>query len=163
MSKSETQQTLEAAIAQQNDAGLVYIFDTTLRDGEQCPGAAMTEDQKLEVAHRLEALGVDVIEAGFPVSSPVQFRAVQRVSRELETPIIAALARAVPGDIKIAAEALQQAVVFRPLSMYSIDPDNRLYGMNLGFAAVPTEKIEAPALKLVRLVEGQARKNAGQR
>ncbi|MCB1169711.1 MAG: 2-isopropylmalate synthase, partial [Leptospiraceae bacterium] len=109
MSKSETQQTLEASIAQQNDAGLVYIFDTTLRDGEQCPGAAMTEDQKLEVAHRLEALGVDVIEAGFPVSSPVQFRAVQRVSRELEAPIIAALARAVPGDIKIAAEALQDA------------------------------------------------------
>lgn len=66
-------------------------------------------------------------------------------------------------DVQLAAEALQQAVVFRPLSMYSIDPDNRLYGMNLGFAAVPTEKIEAPALKLVRLVEGQARKNAGQR
>ena len=109
MGKSETQETLEASIASQNDAGLVYIFDTTLRDGEQCPGAAMTEDQKLEVAHRLEALGVDVIEAGFPVSSPVQFRAVQRVARELESPIIAALARAVPRDIEIAAEALTDA------------------------------------------------------
>ena len=79
MSTSETQSKLQKTIADENQAGLVYIFDTTLRDGEQCPGAAMTEDQKLEVAHRLETLGVDVIEAGFPVSSPGQFTTVQRM------------------------------------------------------------------------------------
>ncbi len=95
--------------ANYNEKQVVYIFDTTLRDGEQCPGAAMTEEQKLEVAHKLESLGVDVIEAGFPVSSPVQFKAVQRISREIESPIIAALARAVKKDIEVAAEALKDA------------------------------------------------------
>lgn len=87
----------------------VLIFDTTLRDGEQCPGAAMTEDQKLETAHRLDALGVDIIEAGFPVSSPVQFKAVERISREIESPVICGLARSVRGDIEAAGRALADA------------------------------------------------------
>lgn len=87
----------------------VRFFDTTLRDGEQCPGAAMTEDQKLEVAQKLAALGVDVIEAGFPISSPIQFDAVSRVAREIDGPIIAGLARAVRPDIESAARALQPA------------------------------------------------------
>ncbi len=87
----------------------VRIFDTTLRDGEQCPGAAMTEDQKLDVAGRLAALGVDIIEAGFPISSPVQFRAVERVAQEIEGPVICGLARAVRPDIEAAARALRPA------------------------------------------------------
>ncbi|MDH5720974.1 MAG: 2-isopropylmalate synthase [Spirochaetia bacterium] len=87
----------------------VYIFDTTLRDGEQCPGASMTEDEKLMVARQLAKLKIDIIEAGFPVSSPVQFSAVQRISREIEGPVIAALARAVKGDIESAIDALKPA------------------------------------------------------
>jgi len=102
--RTQTEQNVPAHL--QNT---VLIFDTTLRDGEQCPGAAMTEDQKLEVAHRLESLGVDVIEAGFPISSPVQFQAVSRICREIETPVIAALARAVRPDIESAAAALKDA------------------------------------------------------
>jgi len=87
----------------------VFIFDTTLRDGEQCPGASMTEDEKLMVARQLARLNVDVIEAGFPVSSPVQFSAVERISREIEGPAIAALARAVKIDIDSAINALKPA------------------------------------------------------
>jgi 2-isopropylmalate synthase len=87
----------------------VRIFDTTLRDGEQCPGAAMSEDEKLEIAHHLAKMRVDVIEAGFPVSSPVQFQAVERIARELNGPIIAGLARAVRGDIETCARAISPA------------------------------------------------------
>jgi 2-isopropylmalate synthase len=87
----------------------VKIFDTTLRDGEQCPGAAMSEDEKLEIAHHLAKMNVDVIEAGFPVSSPVQFKAVERIAREVEGPVIAALARATRLDIETAAKAIAPA------------------------------------------------------
>jgi len=87
----------------------VRIFDTTLRDGEQCPGAAMSEDEKLEIAHLLAKMKVDCIEAGFPVSSPVQFKAVERIAREIEGPIIAGLARATRGDIESAYNALKHA------------------------------------------------------
>ncbi|HCR49684.1 MAG TPA: 2-isopropylmalate synthase [Bacteroidetes bacterium] len=84
----------------------ITIFDTTLRDGEQAPGASMTIPEKLHIAQQLAALGVDVIEAGFPVSSPVQFEGVQRVVKEVHGPTIAALARAVELDIREAAKAL---------------------------------------------------------
>jgi 2-isopropylmalate synthase len=89
--------------------GRVMIFDTTLRDGEQSPGASMSLEEKVEIARRLELLGVDVIEAGFPVSSPAQFAAVQAVADAVETPVVCGLARAVPGDIEAAAEALKGA------------------------------------------------------
>jgi len=72
----------------------VLIFDTTLRDGEQSAGTAMTVEEKVEIARQLERLGVDVIEAGFPISSNGDFEAVQRIAREIRTPIIAALAHA---------------------------------------------------------------------
>ena len=85
----------------------VYIFDTTLRDGEQSAGAAMTVEEKLEVARRLEAMGVDIIEAGFPVSSPGDFEAVRAVAKEIRKPIICALAHANPTAVDKAAEALQ--------------------------------------------------------
>ncbi len=87
----------------------IYIFDTTLRDGEQSAGVAFTPDEKLEIAKQLERLGVDIIEAGFPCSTPGDLEAVQMVSREVRGATIAALARAVPGDIDIAWEAIKQA------------------------------------------------------
>lgn len=87
----------------------IRVFDTTLRDGEQSPGASMTAGEKLRLAEELDALGVDVIEAGFPVSSAQDFEAVQRIARRIRRPVIAALARATPQDIDRAAEALAGA------------------------------------------------------
>lgn len=87
----------------------IYIFDTTLRDGEQVPGAKLNRKQKIEIAEQLAKLGVDVIEAGFPCSSPEDLRAVQSVAEQVRGPIIAGLARAVQQDIDIAWEAVQKA------------------------------------------------------
>jgi len=87
----------------------VRIFDTTLRDGEQSPGAALNVDEKLEIARALEEMGVDIIEAGFPISSPGDFRAVQRISQEIRGCVICGLTRADRKDIDAAAEALKDA------------------------------------------------------
>ena len=87
----------------------IIIFDTTLRDGEQCPGASMNLREKLEVARQLARLQVDVIEAGFPVISAGDFDSVQRIAREIKGPIICGLARCVPKDIDAAGEALKPA------------------------------------------------------
>ena len=87
----------------------VQIFDTTLRDGEQVPGSQLTTEEKIVVATQLEKLGVDIIEAGFPVSSPGDFRSVVEISKAVRQPIICALSRAVQGDIDAAADALQYA------------------------------------------------------
>ncbi|MGQ9796340.1 2-isopropylmalate synthase [Desulfosoma sp.] len=87
----------------------IYVFDTTLRDGEQVPGAKLNRRQKLEIAEQLAKLGVDIIEAGFPCSSPEDLKAVQTVAEQVKGPVIAALARAVPSDIDLAWEAVQKA------------------------------------------------------
>jgi 2-isopropylmalate synthase len=87
----------------------VYVFDTTLRDGEQVPGCQLNTQEKIMVARELEALGVDIIEAGFPISSPEDFRSVQEISKAVSEPIICGLSRAVEKDIKAVAEALQYA------------------------------------------------------
>ncbi len=87
----------------------VYIFDTTLRDGEQVPGCQLNTIEKIEVAKTLEILGVDVIEAGFPVSSPGDFNSVIEISKAVSNPTICALTRAVSKDIEVAAEALKYA------------------------------------------------------
>src|SRR5215471_4396711 len=87
----------------------VYIFDTTLRDGEKAPGFALNVDEKVEIAHQLARLGVDVIEAGFPISSPGDFTACQRIAREVEGPVVTALARAVPADIDAVWNAIKDA------------------------------------------------------
>ncbi len=87
----------------------VYVFDTTLRDGEQCPGASMNSREKLEVAHQLARLGVDIIEAGFPVSSDGDFASVKQIATEVRGPVIAGLARCVPRDIDSAAAAVAPA------------------------------------------------------
>ena len=87
----------------------VIIFDTTLRDGEQCPGASMNMAEKLEVAKQLARLKVDVLEAGFPISSPGDFEAVQAIAKTVKGPVIAALARIVEKDVDAAGEALKPA------------------------------------------------------
>lgn len=87
----------------------IKIFDTTLRDGEQAPGCTMNPREKVELARQLERLGVDVIEAGFPVSSPDDFAAVQEVAKAVTRSTVAALCRAVPGDIETAAKAVAPA------------------------------------------------------
>lgn len=87
----------------------VFIFDTTLRDGEQVPGCKLNVVEKVEIAQQLERLGVDIIEAGFPVSSPGDFEAVQAVCRAVNAPVVCGLSRAVKNDIKVAAEALRYA------------------------------------------------------
>ncbi len=87
----------------------VYIFDTTLRDGEQSPGCSMNLDEKLRMARQLERLGADVIEAGFPIASVGDFEAVKAVSATLERPVVAALCRAVEADITRAWEAIKDA------------------------------------------------------
>lgn len=91
----------------------VYIFDTTLRDGEQAPGNQLNMVEKIEVARQLEALGVDIIEAGFPISSPGDFKSVVEISKAVTNPVICGLTRAVMKDIDVAAEALQYARVAR--------------------------------------------------
>ncbi|MGB8374844.1 MAG: 2-isopropylmalate synthase, partial [Salegentibacter sp.] len=87
----------------------VEIFDTTLRDGEQVPGCKLNTAQKLKIAERLDLLGVDVIEAGFPVSSPGDFKSVSEISKLVKNAAVCGLTRAVKRDIEVAAEALKYA------------------------------------------------------
>lgn len=87
----------------------VYIFDTTLRDGEQVPGCQLATEEKITIARELELLGVDVIEAGFPISSPGDFLSVIGISRAVKEPVICGLTRAKQEDIDVAAEALRYA------------------------------------------------------
>ncbi len=87
----------------------IFIFDTTLRDGEQVPGCKLDAKQKIEIALELERLGVDIIEAGFPISSPGDFRAVEAIAKAVKTSVVCGLSRAVEADIQRAAEALKHA------------------------------------------------------
>ena len=93
----------------EQDPNRVLIFDTTLRDGEQSPGISLNTQEKLEIAQQLARLGVDVIEAGFPITSPGDFEAVQAIARTVDGPVIAGLARAFPGDVDAAWGALKDA------------------------------------------------------
>ncbi|NJB81975.1 2-isopropylmalate synthase [Wenyingzhuangia aestuarii] len=88
----------------------VQIFDTTLRDGEQVPGCKLNTEQKLVIAERLDILGVDIIEAGFPVSSPGDFKSVEAIAKLVKNATVCGLTRSVENDIKVAAEALKHAV-----------------------------------------------------
>jgi 2-isopropylmalate synthase len=87
----------------------VVVFDTTLRDGEQAPGFSMRVEEKIQLARQLDALGVDIMEAGFPIASQDDAEAVRRVAMEVRRPVIAALARCAPGDIDAAGKALEPA------------------------------------------------------
>ena len=105
----------------------VIIFDTTLRDGEQCPGASMTFEEKLEVAELLETMGVDVIEAGFPIASIGDFESVAEIARRSKSAIIAGLSRAALNDIDRCAEAVKQAKRGRIHTFLSTSPVHMKY------------------------------------
>ena len=100
----------------------LIIFDTTLRDGEQSPGASMTRDEKVRIAKSLERMKVDVIEAGFPIASPGDFDAVQAVARAVKDSTVCGLARALDRDIDRAGEALQDAVAARIHTFIATSP-----------------------------------------
>jgi 2-isopropylmalate synthase len=117
----------------------VIIFDTTLRDGEQSPGAAMSLEQKLEVASMLDGLGVDVIEAGFPIASAGDFEAVQAIAARVRRPIICGLARAGLKDIDRAAEALKGAARARIHTFISTSPVHMKHKLQME----PHEVLEA--------------------
>ncbi|MEQ1715408.1 MAG: 2-isopropylmalate synthase, partial [Hyphomicrobium sp.] len=105
----------------------VYIFDTTLRDGEQCPGATMTFEEKLEVADLLEAMGVDIIEAGFPIASDGDFEAVQAIAKRIKNSTVTGLARAGMKDIDRAGEAVKLAARPRIHTFLSTSPVHMKY------------------------------------
>jgi 2-isopropylmalate synthase len=105
----------------------VIIFDTTLRDGEQCPGATMTLEEKLQVADLLDEMGVDVIEAGFPIASNGDFEAVSLIAQRVKNATVAGLSRAAPGDIDRAGEAVKHAVKPRIHTFISTSPVHMKY------------------------------------
>ena len=109
----------------------VQIFDTTLRDGEQAPGASMTIEQKFEFALQLARLGVDIIEAGFPVSSPHQFEACNRIAKNVKGPVIAGLARAVEKDIDAVYEAIKDAETTRLHTFIATSPIHMEYKLKM--------------------------------
>jgi 2-isopropylmalate synthase len=108
----------------------VVIFDTTLRDGEQSPGASLNTAEKIEIAHALELLKVDVIEAGFPITSPDDFEAVTQISRDIKRSTVCGLARAVKKDIARAAEALKDAKKPRIHTFVGTSPLHRKYQLS---------------------------------
>ncbi len=105
----------------------VVIFDTTLRDGEQCPGATMTHEEKLEVAELLDDMGVDIIEAGFPIASDGDFAAVQEIAQRAKNAVICGLSRASPKDIDRCAEAIKPARRKRIHTFLSTSPVHMKY------------------------------------
>src|SRR6516164_8926306 len=112
-------------------ANRLIIFDTTRRDGEQSPGASMNLAEKLEIALALKDLGVDIIEAGFPIASPGDFEAVQTVARKVEGPVICGLARCHPDVIDRAAEALRGAARPRIHVFLATSAIHREFKLNL--------------------------------
>ncbi len=87
---------------------VIKIFDTTLRDGEQSPGASMNTEEKIQIAVQLERLGVDIIEAGFAAASPGDFEAISKIAQKVEKSTVCSLARAVEKDIKLAGDAIKK-------------------------------------------------------
>ena len=109
----------------------IYIFDTTLRDGEQSPGFSMTLGQKLRVARALSDLKVDIIEAGFPAASPGDFNAVRAVASEIKGPVIAGLCRTIPADIESTIRALEPAEKSRIHTFIATSPIHRKQKLNM--------------------------------
>jgi len=137
---------------------LIKIFDTTLRDGEQSPGASMSEDQRIHMAFALENLGVDRIEAGFPVSSPVQFNAVKKIGDVLDFATVVALARCVEKDIDAAFESLKNARHKMLHFFIATSPLHREYKLKMTKEEVLNriEKMMAYARKRFDLIEFSA-------
>ncbi|MDF2619590.1 MAG: 2-isopropylmalate synthase [Xanthobacteraceae bacterium] len=130
------------------DHNRVVIFDTTLRDGEQCPGASMTLEEKLEVADLLDEMGVDIIEAGFPIASNGDFEAVAEIARRTKNAVIAGLARAIPADIARAGEAVRHARRPRIHTFVSTSPIHLQHQMR---------KSEAEVIDIITATVAQAR------
>ncbi|PVE25385.1 2-isopropylmalate synthase [Microvirga sp. KLBC 81] len=126
----------------------VLIFDTTLRDGEQCPGATMTLEEKLEVAALLDAMGVDVIEAGFPIASNGDFEAVSLIAQQVKNATVAGLARAISADIARAGEAVRHARKPRIHTFVSTSPIHLAHQMR---------KTEEEVLEIITATVTQAR------
>ncbi|MEM6712120.1 MAG: 2-isopropylmalate synthase [Pseudomonadota bacterium] len=126
----------------------VRIFDTTLRDGEQSPGASMTFDEKLQVAELLEEMGVDIIEAGFPIASNGDFEAVSEIARRSKNSIIAGLARAINADIDRAGEAVKFAKRGRIHTFVSTSPIHLAHQMR---------KSEADVIEIIKATVARAR------
>jgi 2-isopropylmalate synthase len=120
----------------------VIIFDTTLRDGEQCPGATMTFEEKLEVAELLDEMGVDIIEAGFPIASQGDFESVQEIARRAKNAVICGLARAQMQDIDRCGEAIKEASCGRIHTFIGTSPLHRKYQMGIDESEV-LEKVTA--------------------
>jgi 2-isopropylmalate synthase len=133
--------------ARQNSQAIV-IFDTTLRDGEQSPGASMTFEEKLKIADLLDAMGVDIIEAGFPIASEGDFEAVSAIAERTRNAVIVGLARAIPGDIARCGEAVRKARRPRIHTFVSTSPIHLQHQMN---------KSEAEVLEIIARTVGQAR------
>jgi 2-isopropylmalate synthase len=125
--KSAAKVTAPKATAAKREADRVLIFDTTLRDGEQCPGATMTHEEKLEVAEVLDAMGVDVIEAGFPIASEGDFAAVNEIAKRTKKAVVCGLARASFKDIDCCAEAIKPAERRRIHTFLSTSPVHMKY------------------------------------
>ncbi|KQR28028.1 2-isopropylmalate synthase [Deinococcus sp. Leaf326] len=121
----------------------IRIFDTTLRDGEQSPGVALNHSQKLEIAHTLARLGVDVIEAGFPIASPGDLEGVSRIAREVRGPVITGLARANRADIEAAARAVEAAEKPRIHTFIATSPIHMAKKLNLEPDAVVERAVQA--------------------
>ncbi|MDX2264118.1 MAG: 2-isopropylmalate synthase [Hyphomicrobiales bacterium] len=113
------------------DHNRVYIFDTTLRDGEQSPGASMTHEEKIQVAELLDEMGVDIIEAGFPIASNGDFQAVSEISKIVKNAVVCGLARANPTDIDRAGEALREAKRGRIHTFIGTSPLHRQYQLQM--------------------------------
>ena len=126
----------------------VFIFDTTLRDGEQSPGATMTLEEKLQVAEALDEMGVDIIEAGFPIASNGDFEAVVAVARQVKNAVVAGLARAIPADIARAGEAVRHARQGRIHTFVSTSPIHLAHQM---------KKTEEQVLEIITATVAQAR------
>jgi 2-isopropylmalate synthase len=130
----------------QSEKDRVVIFDTTLRDGEQCPGATMTYEEKLEVAELLDSMGVDIIEAGFPISSEGDFQAVHEIAKRSKNAIIAGLARAHPKDIDRCAEAVKPARRGRVHIVIATSPLHMKVKLNM----TPEQVIETSVASVTR-------------
>ncbi|MCC2650365.1 MAG: 2-isopropylmalate synthase [Microvirga sp.] len=126
----------------------VLIFDTTLRDGEQCPGATMTLEEKLEVAELLDVMGVDIIEAGFPIASNGDFEAVALIAKQVKRATVAGLARAISADIARAGEAVRHAARPRIHTFVSTSPIHLAHQMR---------KSEEEVLEIITTTVTQAR------
>ena len=129
-----------------SDKDRVVIFDTTLRDGEQCPGATMTFEEKLEVAEMLDDMGVDIIEAGFPITSEGDFQAVSEIARRSKNAVIAGLSRAHPKDIDRCAEAVKFAKRGRVHTVIATSPLHMRVKLNM----TPEQVLETSVAMVTR-------------